>query len=510
MTALFDHRSVLVRPKGGVMDNRRSSLLFRVGAATAFLCACNDDPLKLGDSDQQSNGDASSNAGSSGQGGGASGSSTGGSGNVGAGTGAQDGSADAGSEGSLGAGGSCAGGSAGQPWWPYTNAHNCQSEGVPTESDRPVCEDSALSPIYLAMSRLRTSSRDDAALTPSQSAWRDIGFDLDKVCTSSETCQASGQPIDERACRQAPATQPSDGNQCRDNQFGALLSLVSQSPTLGSMFGVNDADWNCELHRGGFGILFKISDYNGGFNDRQVRVDVYSTIGLGTLPAWTCRVRSEDPLAPDWMSRAPWRPNERWTIARRSIALLASGGGTELPNSRYADPSAFVRNGYLFARLPPGTELWLNGERTPTPGLRLVLHRGILTGALVKRPDDTWTIDDGTLGGVIYPPDVVQGFREIGFCENMCGSYNALVQQVTTSADALAGTNDILPSADCDALSFGAKFQARQAAATAANIADSSAPADCPNPKHPGAPRQGCICNLQGQCEGGGGSDGGP
>jgi hypothetical protein len=503
-----------------MMQNRRSSRPFRSGAVVLVLCACSDDALKLGDSDQQSKGDASSSGGGSGQGGGASGSSAGGSGNVGAagsggasGTtaGAQDGGADVGSDGSLGAGASCAGGSPGQPWWRYTNAQNCQSEGVPLASDRPdsACEGSSIPAIHLAMSRLRLSAQDDAALSPSETAWRDIGFDLDKRCTSSETCQASGQPINEQGCRQGGATLPFDGNQCRDNEIGKLFRTMSSAVTLGTWFGLTEADWNCELHRGGFGILFTISEYNGALNDPQVRVDVYSTVGVETLPGWACRARPEDPLDPAWTSHAPWSPSQPWKIARRSLALTSSGGGTDLPRARYADPAAFVRNGYLVAQLPPGTELWLNGARTPTPGFRVILYRGVLTGALVKLPNGTWTIDDGTLGGAVFPSDWVSGLREIGFCENMCAAYNTLRVQVMESADALAATLDILPTADCDALSLGAKFQARQATATAANIAD-SAPVDCPNPKHPGAPRQGCLCNPQGGCDGGGGFDGGP
>jgi hypothetical protein len=173
-----------------------------------------------------------------------------------------------------------------------------------------------------------------------------------------------------------------------------------------------------------------------------------------------------------------------------------------VPRARFSDPLAFVRNGYLFAALPPGTELWLNGigDQSSIPGFRFILHRGILTGALVRQANQLWTIEDGTLGGVLYPPDVVQAYEEVGFCRNMCDSYDVLVQFLYTGQDVLATTSDLLPTAPCDGLSFGAKFEARQTGATAQNIVDGD-PARCPNPKHPTAPRMGCVCLPTGGCE---------
>src|SRR5260221_2051951 len=49
------------------------------------------------------------------------------------------------------------------PWWPYTNSHECQSEGVPKVGDRPAKSDpgSDLPPIYLAMSRVRFGASND-------------------------------------------------------------------------------------------------------------------------------------------------------------------------------------------------------------------------------------------------------------------------------------------------------------------------------------------------------------
>jgi hypothetical protein len=429
--------------------------------------------------------------------------------------GAQGSAGNQGSGGGVGSGGSAAsGGSSGsssdggstEPWWPYTNEHMCQSAGVPSAMDRPMDEDpgASLPPLYLVISRIRLgTANDDETLTPNLNAWRDIGFDLDKRCTTSATClDALQEPRHEVACRH-PSTQiPYDGNRCRDNELAKLFRLASSSPSIGVWFGMTEADWNCELHRGGFGDMLKISEYNGKKNDRQVRLDVYTTLGLQQLPTWTCRNRIQDPLATNWSSRVSWRADERWKIDAASISLSAPDSGTELPDAKIYDPAGFVRNGYLFARLPDNSHVGFNGTNTRIPGFGVSLYRGILVGELVKEVDGTWSIDHGTIGGVVRPDQVLETFEAMGFCDNLCTSYDQVRDYLNTYRDSLTSTSDILPDTLCDGLSFGEDFRARQANASKQDIETAPPPANCPQPRHPDAPRQGCICPVGGgRCE---------
>jgi hypothetical protein len=311
------------------------------------------------------------------------------------------------------------------PWWPYTNQHGCASAGVPARIDRPAFSDpgSDLPPIYLALSRLRAgTTKDDPPLTPDDFAWQDVGFDFDKRCTRSATCEVDQMQVSELSCANSNLT-PFDGNQCRDNELGKLLKVASLTPTVGEYFGLTERDWNCELHRGGFTIMFKISRYNGRNNDQDVRLDMYTSTGLQRTPNWTCRATIDAQLATDWHTRAPWISTDTWKIAQRSIDLAAPDPAdpNEVRNSKSADPAAYVRGGYLYAELPDSAEFWLNGENTAISGTRQIMHRAILVGQLIRGQDDLWTIDNGILEFVTTPGEQLQSFQEVGFCDNIPG-----------------------------------------------------------------------------------------
>ncbi len=436
-------------------------------------------------------------------------SSAGGGGGIAGGGGAGGTDASAGTGGTAGADAGPVG-----PWWPYTNADSCQSEGVPSDSDRPTTgSGGASNTITLAFSRLRFGdSKDDPQLTPDSNAWQDIGFDLDKTCTGSNTCKtADGGTVQEQACKNDTLL-PFDGHKCRDNELGKLFPIAALSPQT-ALFGFSELDWNCSLWRGEFSLILRVSDYNGQPNDDSVRVDLYTSIGLKTLPNWTCTSGVDGGVPNTWSNQPQWLKSQHWTVAKRSIALNATDAGTDLPISKYADPAAYVRNGYLFARLPSGTEFWLDGQRAHVPGFRILLRRAVLVGKLSKQQDGTWKISNGTIGGVVLPSDVLKGFREIGFCENMCTDYQTVTGYLNTHQDSLSTTSQKLPNTPCDSLSIGIAFEALEATADAGDLVSVQSPVDCPEPSNPNAPRQGCVCpdpSVGGPCVlPDGGADGG-
>ena len=389
-------------------------------------------------------------------------------------------------------------------------------------SPGPIRSRRGVAPFYLAMARLQVGTArveetdgGKSIIVPDPNAWKDLGFDMDGVCTQSATCEDQNQNlVKELPCENLNVV-PRDGNQCRDNEIGAIYGIASGTSTIGQYFGFTEEDTDCELFRGGVGIIFKISKYNGQLNDQDVRVDMYTSMGLVSLPNWTCRATIDTPLDPAWAtSHASWGSFNEWTIASQSIDPAAPNVGTDLPNAKAADPAAFVRNGYLVAQMPDGAQLWFDGERTPIPGFRSILHRGLIVAKLAKDPmDDTWLLDEGLIAYVATPGDIVASFRQMGFCDNMCDAYKQVTGYLNAYQDALSTTSQILPGVACNGLTAGLGFIARQATATSSHIAPATEPVDCPQPKSQYAPRQGCDCDA-GTCtlgsQDGGTKDAGP
>jgi hypothetical protein len=350
------------------------------------------------------------------------------------------------------------------------------------------------------MDRIRIGGvDDDENLTFNPEAWKTIGLDMDSSCTGSASCLLADAPVQDRSCAGDPQFDGTDGEKCRDNTLGFLFPIGTQSNTVGGWFGVTEANWNCALHRGETGQLFRISDYNGTAYDPSVRLDIYTSTGTQILPTWSCVKLPEYTVNPAWPSQPPWLATRHWKVSRRSIALNAPPSGNELPIAKFADPAAFVRGGYIFASLPPGAEMWMNGENSHVRPLRTVLQRAIMVGRLTKT-GNTWLLDDATIQGAVFPSDEVQAFREIGYCQNVCGSYDALIEFFNITRDVLSSTADKLPNTPCDALSIGYSLRARSATADINDIVDAEPPLECPQPKNPNAPRQGCTCQTDGSC----------
>jgi hypothetical protein len=403
-----------------------------------------------------------------------------------------------------------------QPWWPYTNNHGCMSAGVPLASDRPAVSDPgpAISPIYVAISRFRVgSANNDPALTQNLNAWADIGFDLDGVCTNSATCVDPSDPsgmtfFNDPGC-QNNILIPYDGNLCRDNALGKSFGIAAKTSQVGQWFGFTEQDFNCELLRGSMGVIFKISEYNGQLNDAQVRVDMYNNIGLVNLPSWKCRQTIDTPLDPSWSGGAPWMSSDPWIIDSRSISLAATDAGNDLPEAKTNDTGAYVRNGWLVAHLlPDGAAFWFDAERTSVginappgsfPGFQSHMYRSVLAARIAKGPDGYWGLTNGTLAWVEPATDILQAFRDMGFCENMCQGYQQLKNYLNVNLDSIitAPFDQALPNTPCDSLSAGWAFEARQATVSPAYIQPSTLPYDCPEPLSMLAPRQGAGCNCE-------------
>ncbi len=505
---------------------KRSARWLAVGGLGAFACNVYNADL-LAEADGGVGGTSgSSSAGTGGSSGGSSGSAGSGPGGT-SGTGASSGTG-----GTAGSGASS--GSGPERWWETVNdcpmgggaggvqecgapgcaanneCNGCESAGLPTSSDRDGNDPGDdLSPIYVAMNRIFFgAANNDTGVTENLNAWRDIGFDIDSTCTKSATCTLASDDSTVRAfsCKNDIKTTV-DGNRCIDNAIGALFPIAAQSPQVGGLFGVTEQHWNCALHAGLFSVMLKISGYNGKANDNSVRVDLYSSQGLETLPNYRCDSGPGLTPPPTWSSEAPWLKIEKWKIAARSIDAASPDRPGELKDAKVRDGAAFVRNGYLFMNLPAASEFWLNGERAfSIPGFRLSINRGRMVAKIQRAEDDTWELQDGTIGGVVEAGEMIAGFREIGFCDNMCESYTSVIGYLNSQKDVLLSTDEPLPDIDCDGLSIGMTFTAREA--SFGSVEAVTPPVDCPPPRNPAAPPHGCVC-MSGTCTTPGGGSGG-
>jgi cysteine-rich repeat protein len=387
-------------------------------------------------------------------------------------SGAPDGGdASAGSGGSAG-GSSGSGGSAppigtfdpltcsgGECWWSQETADGCRSASAPTAEQRPSApagdvptEATGEGDIYLGWTRIRLGAYlPDGSSDPD--AWQGFGLDLDGTCTNSADCRAVSGAV---SCK-SPAPQiPFDGELCRDNTFARLQPVAAMVPEIGTTFGISEGVFNCELWRGSYNLITKISGYNGQPNDPHVRVDFYASDGLERPMGWSCPVEDYAATYPLWRTSATWRIDES-TLS----APIESEGS--LPDSVNADPDAYVRDGFLVARPPDGTNFRLIGNAMPYRGFPLRVHGGYWIGHLQRAQDGTWTMRDGLSAGRIKRDDLIQGFREVGFCpgQGIDTFYEAMVTYVQENADVLAdGSHD--PAAECDAMSFGIAFEASQ------------------------------------------------
>jgi hypothetical protein len=411
------------------------------------------------------------------------------------------------------------------PWWPHevTIAYDpkkpsatvmCLTEGVPDEmKDRPKASDpgDSIPPIYLGMNRMLLGSvseqpdptnKDLTMLVPDSTAWKTIGFDLDGACTNSSTCAINDTSyVLQQKCVSGgtgSTAVPYDGNNCIDNSIGNLFNLAANAPSVGDWYGLTEMDLNCELWRGGYSVIYKISNYNGQYNDDTVTVDLYTSPGLQTKVSWQCRAGGviTGAFYSNWYKEAPWLQTSHWKIRSDDISLSSAKPAPELPDSKWQDNAAFVRGGWLIAHAPEGAPAWLDGTYTPTPGFHMTMHRNILAMKLVKDPaSQLWTVPDATTGYASTSSEVLQGFQEMGFCENMCGTWDIVKGYLNTYLD-MSVNAAATSGSPCDGLSYGLHFRAAQVTVDANDVVNLPKPTVCGQPRHPEAPRQNCVCSA--------------
>jgi cysteine-rich repeat protein len=344
---------------------------------------------------------------------------------------------------------------AGDCWWSADRSSGCRSAGRPGPQHRPLPEQAAtdsLPAIYLGWTHLElggAASEDDGA-----EAWQRFGLDLDGVCSNSASCSDSAQ-----SCRAASSEIPFDGSACRDNRFARVQSVLSPVPEIGERYGLREETFNCNLRRGTYNMILKLSDYNGQPDDPEVRADFYVSPGLTRLPPWNCKDGDAESY-PFWNASAEWQVDP----TNLTDAIPAAGS---LPASSIADSKAFVRQGYLVAELPDGAQLRLGGASNTYRSFALTTRKSLWTGSLRHMQDGTWQVEDGLVAGITLASDLLETFHELGLCQqseqapDQASFYQLVSDAIRNNADMLADGR-VDENASCDALSFAIAFRAAQ------------------------------------------------
>lgn len=359
----------------------------------------------------------------------------------------------------------------GECWWSGSLAE-CRSADSPKVEDRPSSDDgdTSLPDLYLGWSRIwigETNLQGEASMT----AWQSFGFDLDGICTNSSTC---GEIQNAQACRPGSEQIPFDGELCRDNTFASLQPVAAAVPEIGERFGISEDEFNCNLHRGTYTVVSRISGYNGLPNDSNVRVDLYISPGAARSQPWQCPSEgfaTQYPL---------WRLADRFKIDPGNLTGPIAKEGS-LPDSSVSDPQAYVRDGYLVARLPDGAVVRLAADGTRYRGFSLKSYKSVWSGRLERGQDGRWQIHDGLAAGRVLGDDLILSFRQIGLCPGvgLDGFYDSVVDYIKQNSDLLSdGTND--PQRACDAMSFGIGFEAAQL--TPGPVEDATPVVECCEP----------------------------
>lgn len=335
------------------------------------------------------------------------------------------------------------------------DASSADSPDVTTPEDGP----SATDPCGHLAPPGRPDREDDGASLPaftmalqnvvigSNKAGELSGFDLDGTCTCDTRPDTA---FDGGASCQGPRA--CDGHDGLDNAIGPIADTFN-------IYYSFDEHYNSILARGRGGLLFEVSDYNGGANDKSVRVAVYVSDGI---PTPTCPGSVKDPsrdvYSPGWCGDDTWLIDARSVVSDDVPAAVLDG---------------WVHDGELVARAAPetGIELGMFGPSYTSftvAGKLVALGEDLAPRDPARTPTERekrlYRLENAILAGRIAAKDLLSQLGQMnvtadgGPAQLLCeaASFATVKQYVCGAIDLpVSPAKDHDPSATCDALSVG-------------------------------------------------------
>jgi len=266
-----------------------------------------------------------------------------------------------------------------------------------------------------------------------------IGYDLDGVCT----CDAREGALRGGASTCAPrrandALCDSEGG--RDNAGAAILR--NRLPEPGAAF---DVGYRAAAAEGLSGLLFSLTEYNGGADDPSVRVEAYDSPGTGPRPPCDAGEGADAGTNTSGAPRPRWDGCDAWRVGESYLQ-----GGVARTGTR----EAWVAGGRLFARFA---------------SLRLRVDRSYVTlldarvEAIVARDPDRLT--GGVVAGIVAASELLVAFGELRTGAEgrpLCTTpaFQSLVDDTCANLDVALRTAPEGTLAPCDGASIVLVFEA--------------------------------------------------
>jgi hypothetical protein len=265
-----------------------------------------------------------------------------------------------------------------------------------------------------------------ASVTPSATAWKDFGYDVDGLQTtnvSTNVCTLySG----------APMSVQSDGTNGIDNSWGANILPIIQTAT---SIPTPSVDETMSIDQGAFTLQIQVT----GLSDDPQQNALGVTSQLFVSGAYGNGSPAFDGTTD-------------WPVLSTSVqdgTTIASGSTVQFSSS-YVSGGTFV-SGTTGASIP--LSFSANGLTLP-----ITIHDGVIT---FTHPAHAYAAY-GVISGVIYTQEFVDALQALAgsISTSLCGSaFDGIAQQIEQAQDILQnGTN--AANVSCSAISIGVGFEA--------------------------------------------------
>ena len=283
---------------------------------------------------------------------------------------------------------------------------------------------------------------DRLSAVPAPTAYRTIGFDLDKECNTESDPKS-------RTCRTpAYGFGVVDGPGAIDNALGLLIQGVRDR--------VNDftsEHYTEDIKKGKTNVLLHMTGWNGEPDDDNVAV---STMVAGAFDSF-------DPGNPDLVPK--WQGQDAFPIASDSLL------NDDLKTPKFVDNNAYVSNNRVVATLSKANlRLDVGLSAAQRVKLDLKLSAAYIVCNIIPTTEGNWgyVFERCTLGGRWLANDLVQ---QLGQYPNpldnnkpLCkgtSTYDAFKKLICGQVDILAETGS--PTEPCDALTMGVTYTMKPA-----------------------------------------------
>lgn len=299
----------------------------------------------------------------------------------------------------------------------------------------------------------RTYVLRDPILAQQPDRWRTLGWDLDGRCTAPPSDGDDGGGIDGGAVdggavdgglwagwdlectprRPSSAGPVIDGDECRDNAFGAYVSVA-----LAALPTDVEEQASVRMARGEYAIFVRVRGYDGTEDDPLVEVDVWPTV-YGA-PAGGMR---GDALR--------WDGTDELWLAREAFSSLEDDAAI------IRDTQAYVAGGLLVMRVPTRVDFDFASDDVL---LRMRITDATITGRI--EPDPAAGLREVTISGRWPLADLFEQLPWLGLCPGDPGDEavarlirDGLEPAADVASEPVIGSAPLVP---CEAASLAIGF----------------------------------------------------